>query len=1230
MADEKRNEALNFPGGTEEKFSNSPYISDFSNKVWSIQHFLLMQVIQNQQVVLKAAKKKKEKMEALVSEADERDNSETGNEVQGFKAEYFLLPKSTRDLTKIMFDGEPDAVGMLSSLDIAGPEQSVANENATDQVAARFSGDLKVAKGGTYTLFLRTEDVAALFIDGKRVIFNKNSGTDGARTIKKEFDLSEGAHDITVLYISNNDGQTLQLEWSGPDTQGERAPIGGPSVSHTHVMADETDDHGEDDGMDGHDHNTDGQDGHDNDTGGNDGHDHTTDEQDGHGEDESSGHSDDHGTNDDTDDTDDQDGHSEDESSGHSDDHGTNDETDDTDGHGEDEDTDHADDHGSDDETDGAHDQTDDHGGHDHGTDQPEIPLPTTPEEIEAFVAAVKAQDETAAHMHDSQKATEHGQLLDLVPRSEATHIAIGNGDWFDPDTWHNGEIPGENAKVLIPKGVTVTYDGESDASIFTVRVDGDLSFATDVDTKILVDTLVVSPSGRLEIGTEENPIEDGVNARIVIANNGDIDTNWDPTLLSRGVISHGQVEIHGADKTTYLKVSEAPMSGDTTIKLSEIPDGWQVGDTIVLTGTHKQGWTWSNELNGKEFIESEDEEVTITAINGDTITIDRPLVHDHDTPREDLFAIVANTSRNITFSSEDGEASEIHHRGHVMFMHNDDVDVRYAAFDDLGRTDKSRPAEHVSNLNPSDIEADTNIQARYSLHLHRTGTEDQENPAIALGNSISGNPGWGLVHHSSHANIIDNIAFDVFGASFVAEDGDETGIWWRNLAIKTEGIGYGDWSTKKGPDVLRDDVGRTGDGFFFAGRMVEASENIAANTNHGFVWMSRTTNLTPETTVRPLAEHTDHPDAFYGSETAHTVNQVPIQGFSDNEAFGTQVGLIVVKNQIHQNHDVRTIMDGFLNWETSYGVQLSYTSHYTLKDFDLIGTSNTAPVARPENGFTFAARVFDIVVNGLKVENFRNGINWDKRVEETWSDDDYGHILIDVELDGNTNDFVKFDPDRHTILSSDDLVEDRLDFDFTGDSTISKGENLVFDGIKTDSIGETDRQFEADQQTLKYYVQFKDLLESEGYYETSDGRKVVLVTDLVADRATGELLKMTHVVTLDLDEKELAYMNASFNGVIDLDSKAPVTKDDHATIDNENSIVIDVLANDFDPDGTELFVDGHTNPFKGDVTVLDDGTLLYTPFYEFEGTDSFDYWAADGFGNFTKATVIVDVFDFN
>ncbi len=207
--------------------------------------------------------------------------------------------------------------------------------------------------------------------------------------------------------------------------------------------------------------------------------------------------------------------------------------------------------------------------------------------------------------------------------------------------------------------------------------------------------------------------------------------------------------------------------------------------------------------------------------------------------------------TRNVTVASEDGEATAINARGHVMFMHSDEVDVRYAAFDDLGRTDKSKPAFDASMLGT--LDADSNIKGRYALHFHKTGTTDQDDPAIAIGNTVSGSPGWGFVQHSSNANFIDNIAYDIFGAAFAAEDGDETGIWLHNMAIKTEGIGSTIQSVKGAnavgdipSDRERHDNGRSGDGFFFAGRLVEASENVAVNTTFGFVWMTRSAPADP------------------------------------------------------------------------------------------------------------------------------------------------------------------------------------------------------------------------------------------------------------------------------------------------------------------------------------------------------------------------------------------------
>ncbi len=140
---------------------------------------------------------------------------------------------------------------------------------------------------------------------------------------------------------------------------------------------------------------------------------------------------------------------------------------------------------------------------------------------------------------------------MQLVSQANATHAAVSSGSWFDPNTWQGGQVPGANARVLIPAGLDVSYDGTSEASIFSIGVIGALNFATATDTKLKVDTLVVDHAGALTIGTAANPIADGVSADIVFANNGAIDTSWDPTLLSRGLIAEGKVEIHGLDKSS-------------------------------------------------------------------------------------------------------------------------------------------------------------------------------------------------------------------------------------------------------------------------------------------------------------------------------------------------------------------------------------------------------------------------------------------------------------------------------------------------------------------------------------------------------------------------------------------------------------------------------------------------------------------------------------------------------
>ena len=262
-------------------------------------------------------------------------------------------------------------------------------------------------------------------------------------------------------------------------------------------------------------------------------------------------------------------------------------------------------------------------------------------------------------------------------------------------------------------------------------------------------------------------------------------------------------------------------------------------------------------------------------------------------------------------------------------------------------------------------------------------------------------------------------------------------------------------------------------------------------------------------------------------------------------------------------------------------------------------------------------------------MSNFETAINLNQRVRDSWTGEDVGHVFINVELEGNETDYEGFDPDRHEILTSDDLMDGQLQFTLTSDTTISLREGFSFDGVKTDSIGTRDRQFEGDVQDIKFNKNVLKILQADGYYETEDGRNVMILEDLVADRATGELIKISHVITLNISDSKLASLGIESNGLINLNSDAPEAQDDFVSVSNDDSVIINVLANDADPDGDLLKVDSFTNPLKGDVTIREDGSLVYTPFDDYEGTDSFDYWITDDHGNFTRATVTVEVFDF-
>ncbi len=90
--------------------------------------------------------------------------------------------------------------------------------------------------------------------------------------------------------------------------------------------------------------------------------------------------------------------------------------------------------------------------------------------------------------------------------------------------------------------------------------------------------------------------------------------------------------------------------------------------------------------------------------------------------------------------------------------------------------------------------------------------------------------------------------------------------------------------------------------------------------------------------------------------------------------------------------------------------------------------------------------------------------------------------------------------------------------------------------------------------------------------------------------------------------------------------NEAPDANKDKATTEEGESVVIDALANDTDPDGDALTIESFKQPKHGTVELNDDGTFTYTPDDGFSGRDKFYYTVSDGHGGTDQAKVYIKV----
>ncbi len=90
-----------------------------------------------------------------------------------------------------------------------------------------------------------------------------------------------------------------------------------------------------------------------------------------------------------------------------------------------------------------------------------------------------------------------------------------------------------------------------------------------------------------------------------------------------------------------------------------------------------------------------------------------------------------------------------------------------------------------------------------------------------------------------------------------------------------------------------------------------------------------------------------------------------------------------------------------------------------------------------------------------------------------------------------------------------------------------------------------------------------------------------------------------------------------------------PIANNDAASSQNGQATIINVLANDEDPQGEALSIcmqEGDGAPTNGMLTLNTDGSMTYTPNTAFSGTDSFTYTVCNESGAMSQASVVITV----
>lgn len=488
------------------------------------------------------------------------------------------------------------------------------------------------------------------------------------------------------------------------------------------------------------------------------------------------------------------------------------------------------------------------------------------------------------------------------------------SGAWSASSTWANGRAPKAGDRVQVRAGHTVVYDVASMDAVRMIHVAGTLTFSREKSTRLEVGLIKIEPGETttedgfdchadapsvtqagvlpvLEIGSAERPIPAGVTALIRLVHFEGMNRETLPAIINCG----GRWDTHGAPlNRTWLKLGATVKAGESSVKLSAPVTGWRVGDKIIVTASKESyggGNTFRQSAAKPRKVQTE--ERSITALDGDRVTLDRALDYAH-LGEGDYRSEVANLSRNVVIESAKPDGV----RGHTMFHRDSTGGISYAEFRHLGKE---------------------GVLGKYALHFHLV--RDSMRGSGVLGASIwDSHNRWLTIHGTDFLVVRDCVGYQSVGHGYFLEDATEQyNLLDRNLAVQA-------YRGKRLPKQVLPFDPNDGAGFWWANGRNSFTRNVACeNDEYGYRFeVAKRSNFNPElNTLQPS-----------GERERVDVRRVPFLRFEDNEShseglysfnFGDDVNGSVGGDRTHP-----FIAKNLRAWETHY-VMRPNLSHFLL-----------------------------------------------------------------------------------------------------------------------------------------------------------------------------------------------------------------------------------------------------------------------------------------------------------